>query len=166
MKKIFFLLLSSCMYAINGCVDLCKFTIIKDGFRNEKTFFYCNDGWHCTEMRYDLNTNEPQVITEKAKAHNEMDCVLDKIADLSQNLAERMPISLRFLDQDTKDFLLNKEFFVTDGQIRILILSKNDDTIELIDREATLEERKIYIKIKALEYAAIKKAMAKNQQQN
>jgi hypothetical protein len=164
MKKILFLSLAFFMYAIDCCSDLHRFTVIKDEARQEKTFFSCNNNWYYTEIRYNVGTNEPETIAEKVEAENGMmDFIIDKIAHLSTELSERMPTLVSLLDQETKDFLYNKEFVIEDNQIFILILNKNDELIELIKRQATPEERKICIKIKAREYAIIKKALADRQ---
>jgi hypothetical protein len=172
MKKILFLFLAFSMYAIDYCSNSHRSTVIKDEVRQERTFFSCNNSWYYTEIRYNTSSNEPEIIAEKMKLEDQLiDPLLDIINYLSKDLSERRPTLVSLLDQETKDFLLNKDFMIIDKEflldngffakddIVIYILNKKDEMIELVSRKATPEERKIYIKIKAFEYATIKKAL-------
>lgn len=168
MKNLFCFLLTLCLYNTNQCVNKYIYTFVNQNARSEEQINKQEDGsWNLIESVYNLKDNSCTIVNECPADNDIVEFFTNTVQTLTTDPKVRYSNVIQLLDQETVAFLKDKEFFVLDNdssQIFILILTQDQDCIALVMREATKEERNIYIKIKAFEYAMNKKALASYQQ--
>ncbi|HTM05690.1 MAG TPA: hypothetical protein VL201_00455 [Patescibacteria group bacterium] len=165
MKKFFCCLLALGLYSSNHCVNKYVYTFFDDNIHFEWQINKLPDNtWYFTEYKYNVDNGFCTMVNEGQSNDDRVQFITNMVQKLSLDPEIRYQNIIQLLDQETITFLRNKEFFrVADTPfIFILTLIQKDNCIELVVRKATPEERKIYIKLKAYEYAKIKKALDGN----
>ena len=162
MNKFFCFLLTLFLYNTSHCVNTYVYAFVNENSRSEEQINQLEDGsWHLIESVYNLKDGSRTIVNACPANDDIVAFFTGMIEILTTDPEIRYSNIIKLLDQKTVDFLKNKEFIAMDNgsQIFILTLTEGQDCIELVMREATKDERNIYIKIKAYEYAIIKKAL-------